>query len=72
MRTLTGSLFRNGCRPPESTIWRLVQVSLATGSKENTWALFCAFNENGVENRAHCYFKDISGKVADDFYLEVQ
>ena len=35
-------------------------------------ALFCTFNENGVENRAHCYFKDISGKVADDFYLEVQ
>jgi len=35
-------------------------------------ALFCTFNEYGVENRAHCYFKDISGKIADDFYLEVK
>jgi len=34
-------------------------------------ALFCTFNKNGVENRAHCYFKDISGRIADDFYLEV-
>jgi len=35
-------------------------------------ALFCTFNDKGVENRAHCYFKDIDGRIPDDFYLEVQ
>ncbi len=34
-------------------------------------ALFCTFNENGVENRAHCYFKDIGGAVPDQFDLQV-
>ena len=32
-------------------------------------ALFCTFNLNGEKNRAHCYFKDISGKVPDDFHV---
>ena len=36
----------------------------------NFGALFCTFNENGVKNRAHCYFKDIDGRTPDDFYLE--
>ena len=35
-------------------------------------ALFCTFNVDGAENRAHCYFKDISGNIGDDFYVEVQ
>lgn len=35
-------------------------------------ALFCTFNENGVENRAHCYYKDIAGRVIDDFHIEVE
>lgn len=35
----------------------------------NYGALFCLFNESGVENRARCYFKDISGKVPDAFVL---
>ena len=33
----------------------------------NFGALFCTFNELGVENRAHCYFKDIDGVIADEF-----
>lgn len=38
-------------------------------SKQNAnyGALFCVFNLNGVENKAHCYFKDIDGKVPDEF-----
>ena len=32
-------------------------------------AMFCNFNEGGVQNRAHCYFKDINGVVADEFDL---
>jgi len=35
----------------------------------NFGALFCIFNKNGTENRAHCYFKDIDEKIADDFYV---
>ena len=33
----------------------------------NFGALFCTFNETGVENKAHCYFKDIDGKIPDQF-----
>ena len=33
----------------------------------NYGALFCAFNESGVINQAHCYFKDIDGVIADEF-----
>jgi hypothetical protein len=33
----------------------------------NYGALFCVFNEGGVENKAHCYFKDIDGKIPDEF-----
>ena len=36
----------------------------------NFGALFCAFNAGGVETRAHCYFKDVGGVIADDFLLE--
>jgi hypothetical protein len=32
-------------------------------------ALFCVFNHLSVYNRAHCYFKDIGGIVADEFDL---
>lgn len=35
----------------------------------NYGALFCTFNEDNVENVAHCYFKDIDGKIADEFYI---
>lgn len=35
-------------------------------------ALFCEFNAGGVETRAHCYFKNIDGVIADDFFLEMQ
>ncbi|MCH8003870.1 MAG: metallophosphoesterase [Nanoarchaeota archaeon] len=30
-------------------------------------ALFCIFNENGIKNKAHCYFKDIDGNIPDEF-----
>ena len=29
--------------------------------------MFCTLNENGVANRAHCYFKDIDDVIADEF-----
>jgi hypothetical protein len=32
-------------------------------------ALFCSFNDQSVPTRAHCYFKDIGGFVADEFDL---
>ncbi len=32
-------------------------------------ALFCIFNENGVENKARCYFKDVDGNVPDEFNI---
>ncbi len=34
---------------------------------ENFGALFCKFNENGITNRAHCYFKTIDGEIIDQF-----
>ena len=30
-------------------------------------ALFCTFNHKAVENRGHCYFKDLNGVIADEF-----
>lgn len=33
----------------------------------NYGALFCIFNVDGNENKAHCYFKDIDGNIADEF-----
>jgi hypothetical protein len=33
----------------------------------NYGALFCIFNVNGVKNKAHCYFKDIDGRIPDEF-----
>lgn len=33
----------------------------------NYGALFCMFNKSGVSNRTSCYFKDIDGKVIDEF-----
>ena len=30
-------------------------------------ALFCSFHVDGQPNKAHCYFKDVSGKVPDSF-----
>lgn len=33
----------------------------------NFGALFCIFNDGGAENKAHCYFKDIDGKIPDQF-----
>ena len=35
----------------------------------NYGALFCTFFVNGEPNRARCYFKDIDGKVPDQFEL---
>lgn len=33
-------------------------------------ALFCVFNYQGHEDKAHCYFRNISGDVIDEFYLK--
>lgn len=35
----------------------------------NYGALFCTFNVDGIENKAHCYFKDIDGNIPDKFYI---
>lgn len=35
-------------------------------------ALFCAFNSNGNEREATCYFKDIAGNIVDHFVLVSQ
>lgn len=35
----------------------------------NYGALFCIFNEKGIENKAYCYFKDIDGKIPDEFEI---
>lgn len=32
-------------------------------------ALFCTFSPDGEENKAKCYFKDISGNVVDEFVI---
>ena len=37
----------------------------------NPGALFRVFNAGGVKTRAHCYFKDINGVIADAFLLEM-
>jgi hypothetical protein len=33
----------------------------------NHGALFCTFNENRIENKAHCYFKNIDKEIIDEF-----
>ena len=35
----------------------------------NYGALFCTFNVNGQPNKADCYFKDIDGKIIDEFTI---
>ena len=32
-------------------------------------ALFCKFNAGGQENKAYCYFKNIEGKIIDEFTI---
>ena len=39
------------------------------GDNNNYGALFCTFNENGQENKGHCYFKDIAEKIIDEFEI---
>jgi len=44
--------------------------SIYTSTQDaNFGVLFCVFNEHGVVNRAHCYFKNIDGKVVDEFIV---
>ena len=49
--------------------WWAAVYTAAQGA--NFGALFCTFNKDGVESRAHCYFKDIDGNIPDEFDLEV-
>lgn len=45
-------------------------ASVYTATQGATFgALFCRFNDGGVFDRAHCYFKDIDGTVVDEFDL---
>ena len=48
--------------------WAAVYTS-AQGA--NFGALFCTFNVDGDEGKAHCYFKDIDGVIADEFNVNV-
>ena len=48
--------------------WAAVHTS-ARGAEYG--ALFCTFNHDGVENRGHCYFKDLNGIIADEFEVTV-
>ena len=48
--------------------WAAVHTS-AQGA--NYGALFCNFNDNGVANKAVCYFKDLNGVIADVFEVVV-
>ncbi len=40
-----------------------------TGNGSQHGALFGEFNYNGDQNLAHFYFKDIDGKIVDDFFV---
>ena len=44
--------------------WAFVYTS---NQNANYGALFCAFNINGVKDKAHCYFKNIDDEVIDEF-----
>ena len=50
--------------PTANPWWASVYTS-AQGA--NFGALFCEFNKDGDENKAHCYFKDIDGVITDEF-----
>jgi hypothetical protein len=52
--------------------WWAAEYNSSTNNPNFKGAFFCTFNENGVKNRAHCYFKNIVGQIQDDFYLEAQ
>lgn len=39
----------------------------ALQQNSNFGVLFCEFNKGGVANKASCYFKDIAGKIWDQF-----
>ena len=43
-------------------------ASIYTASQDaNHGALFCTFNVDGQPNKAYCYFKNIDGKIIDEF-----
>ena len=46
--------------------WASVYTSTQSA---NFGALFCSFNYQSVFNKTHCYFKDIDGVMADDFFI---
>lgn len=46
--------------------WAAIYTS---DQQANFGALFCKFTYNGEESKAYCYFKDIGGRIADEFYL---
>ena len=48
--------------------WAAVYTSVQGA---NFGALFCTFNVDGDEGKAHCYFKDIDGVIADEFNVNV-
>nr|AIF00590.1 hypothetical protein [uncultured marine thaumarchaeote KM3_136_A11] len=49
-----------------SEIW----ASIYTANQDaNYGALFCTFNVEGKPNKAYCYFKNIDGKIIDEFSI---
>jgi 3',5'-cyclic AMP phosphodiesterase CpdA len=49
--------------------WPWFAVAYTSDQDANYGALFCTFNDNGQPNHASCYFKDITGLIADQFEL---
>ena len=54
------STFPYGCKGEWASIYTSDQGA-------DFGALFCSFHVDGQPNKAHCYFKDISGNVPDEF-----
>ena len=54
------STFPYGCNGEWASIY-------ASDQGADYGALFCSFHVDGQPNKAHCYFKDVSGKVPDSF-----
>ena len=52
--------------PYECSEWANIYTS---NQNANHGSLFCVFNLDGQEDRAYCYFKNISGNIVDSFHV---
>ena len=61
-----GTSFSAQYRRPTDPWWASVYTA---DQKAKNGALFCEFNKNGVPRHAECYFKNIKGKIIDQFTI---